>query len=308
VINQGALALTATVLGSAGYYWLLRNRGEETRPAAWKAAGVGLVFGCGVYLLPILVIAAPLYAALHDAVGGGHRHKVEQRVEEEAPVSGNLRLQRAQDGQYRMSFFRSDDDISSQVFEHVRDEDDGITVAFGEVADKGEDGERIARVAAGVVRILLQQRLQPGEILRQVSRSMQDDLHAADTLLDMVVLHVDPNQQEIVIANAGHPSPLLRIEKAIEAIDIKGLVLGLVADWRYDQTTVSFPAGAEIVLYSDSLLNASQYAWDGPPALARALQQRGDVDNLTDRLLAEIPAGQKTPNVSIFSMQTGEST
>lgn len=68
---------------------------------------------------------------------------------------------------------------------------------------------------------------------------------------------IQPQANRLVYANAGHNPPLLRrASGGIENLAVGGLLLGVVAEAGYEETTVPFLPGDVLVLYTDGVVEA----------------------------------------------------
>ena len=70
----------------------------------------------------------------------------------------------------------------------------------------------------------------------------------------MLLAEIDLSTGRIVMAQAGHPSPLvLRADGRSEYLATYGLPIGLIAEATYDETEVQLSKGDRLILYSDGL-------------------------------------------------------
>jgi anti-sigma regulatory factor (Ser/Thr protein kinase) len=67
---------------------------------------------------------------------------------------------------------------------------------------------------------------------------------------------LEPATGRFVFANAGHNLPCIRTTDGIIEPRATGLPLGLMSDIVYEETEVEVPPGAELVLYSDGVVEA----------------------------------------------------
>jgi len=62
----------------------------------------------------------------------------------------------------------------------------------------------------------------------------------------------------LVYSNAGHNPPLLfrASTSSIEALEVTGVVLGIMEDMEYEQRTLALMAGDILLLYTDGIVEA----------------------------------------------------
>ncbi len=133
---------------------------------------------------------------------------------------------------------------------------EGLLISVADVAGKG------------VPAALLMSNLQAG--LRGHAHHPGHLNHVLGELNELVIASTEPGRfitaaialllpqtNRLVYANAGHNPPLLRrASGAIENLAVGGLLLGVVAETSYEETTVPFLPGDVLVLYTDGVVEA----------------------------------------------------
>ena len=93
----------------------------------------------------------------------------------------------------------------------------------------------------------------PAEVLRELNRRFQDDSDALK-YFTMIYGLVDAQENRIVVAQAGHPTPLLlRAGGGIERLGDTGFPVGMLPDVEFEQHEFPFEPGDRLVLYSDGV-------------------------------------------------------
>lgn len=152
------------------------------------------------------------------------------------------------------------DTVSGDFF-HTQQIDETTVGVF--VCDVMGHGVRSAFVTA-LLRALVEQMRQwgrqPAQLLEEVNRELLEILPNEDVLMLATALYVviDLNSQEIVFANAGHPSPIILNGKSLgsgrsNADDFIGSALGLLPDSTYQENTYNFEPGNTLLLYTDGV-------------------------------------------------------
>jgi GAF domain-containing protein len=104
--------------------------------------------------------------------------------------------------------------------------------------------------------------------------------YPTDQLVTLVYLLADPARDELVVANAGHPPPvLLRSDLSVEQLPIAdGAPLGVGSQERH-QATVPFRAGDMVVAFTDGLIERrGEDITDGQERLLRAAGSMNGAD------------------------------
>ena len=95
--------------------------------------------------------------------------------------------------------------------------------------------------------------LPPGEVCEALNRMLLEESDT-DKYLTMVLAEIDLDTGQVVMAQAGHPSPLLlKSDGRAEYLAAYGLPVGLIPDATYDETEVRLARGDRLILYSDGM-------------------------------------------------------
>lgn len=105
----------------------------------------------------------------------------------------------------------------------------------------------------------------------------------------------DPEARTLTLASAGHPPPIMRTgEGNLTELPTRGSMLGLGPSTDRDPITITLPAGATVVLYTDGLVEFKRELAAGVERLGNAL--RSDVissDRPAEALLAAVLDGDR---------------
>ncbi|MEU5771343.1 SpoIIE family protein phosphatase [Streptomyces asoensis] len=134
----------------------------------------------------------------------------------------------------------------------------------------------------------------PGEVLTRTDRVLTD--LETDLFVSCLYIHIDLAGRRLHLASAGHPPPLLRgpapaprtSALEVEPGPLLGIGIGTGTEADYPVTTVPFPAGSLLALYTDGLVETPDTdITDSIAALADHLTGHGDrpLDDLADSLL-----------------------
>jgi phosphoserine phosphatase RsbU/P len=107
--------------------------------------------------------------------------------------------------------------------------------------------------------------LGPAEVLRRVNQRLTERTSGGGGFITLALLTLDRQRHRIVLANAGHPRPLLRGTDGsiMELGDAEaGCALGVDATETYREAVYDFPDGAVVLLFSDGVTEARAHDGD----------------------------------------------
>ena len=152
---------------------------------------------------------------------------------------------------------------------------------------------------SGMYRYELRPERSPGQVLRGLHGSLLD--HLDDTsFVTGCLMSLDVESGEVLLANAGHPYPLIRRAGSgeIEEIPMPSIPLGMTLPFgsthNVAETSVSLDPGDTVLLYSDGVTDLANEAEDfyGEERLIEMFRKTGDVgaDGSLDALMTDLDA------------------
>jgi PAS domain S-box-containing protein len=161
---------------------------------------------------------------------------------------------------------------------------DGWALVVGDVCGKGPEAASLTTLARSALRTGAVVEHLPSRVLQVTNEAVMRE-RIDDRFLTALYLHLDPEGGRLVVANGGHP-PLLVVRAGgeVEAVDLRGPIIGVLADAAFEDTAVALAHGDAVVAYTDGVLDAG-----APERLLR-------IDALVD-LLAQ-NAGQTAPELA----------
>lgn len=181
-------------------------------------------------------------------------------------------------------------EAGGDLYDFVRDDAGGLWIAAGDVAGHGFScAIALAMTKAGLASLIDAGR-RPAEVLERLDAVLR---RAGEkrAFVSLLLLRLDPESGEVLLANAGHPYPLLASAGEVEEIELPGLPLAQGPPRRYAERRLVIPLRAALVLASDGLVEAADRgdeSYGAPRLVARlaAAGERGAAD-LVDWLLAD---------------------
>jgi serine phosphatase RsbU (regulator of sigma subunit) len=149
-----------------------------------------------------------------------------------------------------LSVYKPAGQVGGDFFQILRTGNGGVLAVIGDVSGKGMPAAMTVSLLVGTVRTLAHYTESPGEILAAMNQRML--ARSSGGFTTCLVLRADANGT-LTVANAGHISPYLAGKEL--ALN-NGLPLGLAADATYSESTFQLPAGEQLTLLSDGVVEA----------------------------------------------------
>jgi serine phosphatase RsbU (regulator of sigma subunit) len=127
------------------------------------------------------------------------------------------------------------------------------------VADVSGHGVAAALIAAMVKVAFASQRAnfdRPARLLRDLNRALCGNFQRG--FVTATYAWIDSDSRALVVANAGHPDPLLRRGRDGSVLEVggHGPIVGRFAGSAYDEQSLSLEPGDRLIFYSDGVTEA----------------------------------------------------
>ena len=164
-----------------------------------------------------------------------------------------------------------------------------IGIAVGDVTDKGVPAALVMARTHSILRAEASRSDSPGAILARANELLVPEMPARMFVTCLFAI-LDPESGRIVLANAGHNLPYVRTDDGVIELRATGMPLGLMPKVRYEETEGVIAPGANVLLYSDGLVEAHDPAQQmfGFPRLREAMTIDDAGSELLDRLLDDL--------------------
>jgi PAS domain S-box-containing protein len=185
--------------------------------------------------------------------------------------------------------------IGADFFDALELPDGTVATLIGDVAGHGPDGAAVGVALRAAWRALTLTGHGLGEVLDGLHEVLARERPSEEMFTTVCCLRISPDRQEVVVASAGHPPPLLFSGGAVRVVDAGGQpALGILEHANAWQTVAVRP-GEEwtLLCYTDGLIEGlrepgskERFGIEGLSAVAAELVAgRVGMDGLLDGLL-----------------------
>ena len=171
---------------------------------------------------------------------------------------------------------------------------DRLGVFIGDIAGKGVAGALLMARISSEMRVAALAHVEPVAVLTAMNRALIG-LNQPELFFTAIYLTLDVKSGEVVLANAGHPSPYCKRSNGMleEIREGAAAPVGIVEDPQFTATVLRLGHGDALVLYTDGVVEASAANGTlyGSERLARVLAQADTRPHvIAERILAGVAA------------------
>jgi len=150
-------------------------------------------------------------------------------------------------------------EVGGDWFDYLPLDDGRLGIILADVSGKGLAAALLMSSTRSILRLVAEDGMPPGEVLRRINRTLLKDLPAT-RFVTMIYAVLDADRRRLVFANAGHPYPLVVDSAGGRFLRTEaGFPLGL-RDGSFAEREVELAAGCRLVLFSDGLTEATSPA------------------------------------------------
>ena len=143
-------------------------------------------------------------------------------------------------------------EVSGDLYDFFAKQGERFAVMSADVTGKGAAAALYGSLAAGLMRSLASEIPEPLELLEALNQGLLARPLEARYLAALYACWL-PKSQELVIASAGQPRPIVRRGGKTEVLDIGGTPLGMIDPGVFDEHRMAFEPGDVFVTASDGL-------------------------------------------------------
>ncbi len=182
--------------------------------------------------------------------------------------------------------------VGGDFYDFFKISDHALGVAVADVSGKGVPAALIMTASRSLLKSHAMQERSPADCLTRVNRSL-----CAENLSSMFVSLfygvLDFREGRFTYSSAGHNPPYRIQGNSIEHLEpVKGTVLGVDADLKYRENTVTLQPGERLLIYTDGIVEAFNTEREefSDARLQRLLTEHHPptVENLVSRVMEEV--------------------
>lgn len=155
--------------------------------------------------------------------------------------------------------------VGGDFFEAYQHNNGDIWLAVGDVSGKGVPAALFMASALSMLRRELGQLEPPNpdEIIKNLNRTMADDLFNSNCFITMVVARYQPEQRLLTYANAGHIYPMLWSHQQLsptvppQYLKTRGIPIGILPEWEAIAEAIQLTPKDILLITSDGITEAT---------------------------------------------------
>jgi serine phosphatase RsbU (regulator of sigma subunit) len=160
-----------------------------------------------------------------------------------------------------------------------------LTLTLCDVMGKGMPAALMMATVRAVMRAVVRTSA-PAVALQYIVAALDADLGRAEQFVTLFLAQLNIETHELTFVDAGHGHVLLRrSDGRVEALQPRGLPLGVLPDERYSEGRIVMKADDALIVYSDGLVDARPDLALTPHALAAQLRGSASAVDTVRRLV-----------------------
>jgi hypothetical protein len=176
---------------------------------------------------------------------------------------------------------------------------DGLTVTVADVMGKGMP----AAIVMATLRAVLRAATRSGDLMGAVeaaSSTIDADFDGAGVFATLFHARLDPARCQISYVDAGHGlARVVRADGAVEHPSRRGLPVGALPGFTWEEDSVCLEAGDALVVFSDGLLDLHPNVAAVDAEIAAALGSSATAAATVERLLGPASGGDREDDVTV---------
>jgi phosphoserine phosphatase RsbU/P len=214
--------------------------------------GFGFPEGTGTLVIAFVLMNLLVLLEVADRLSLKNDLEVAREIQQAMLPSGRF----SASGVETAGFSRPANTVGGDFYDILPLDNGRVAIAVGDVAGKGSPAALLMALLLAMMRTLVDERLEPGELVARLN--VQVSRHAPATRFITLFYGVfDPATGELTYVNAGHMPPLVvRADNRIERLTDGGIALGMFDHATYSPGRAVLQPDDLIAVYSDGITEA----------------------------------------------------
>lgn len=145
--------------------------------------------------------------------------------------------------------------VSGDFYDFIEFADGRMGFIVADVTDKGVPAALVMATSRSVLRAVAERVVAPGAVLQQANNLLCPSM-PAKMFVTCLYAVLDPTSGVLRYANAGHNPPFQHNGEDVVELRARGMPLGLMPDWTYEEKETKLEPGDNVMMYSDGLVEA----------------------------------------------------
>jgi sigma-B regulation protein RsbU (phosphoserine phosphatase) len=176
-----------------------------------------------------------------------------------------------------------------------------VGLVLGDVSGKGIAAALLGALTIGILRAQTVEKACPSEMLAWLDNRIRE-IRLDARFVAMLFAVFDVDSQQLTIANAGNPHPILLRNGRLEEILVSGIPLGLFACNQYEVVSLKLQAGDVVVFASDGIFECQSrkeevFGTKHLEAVLASLPPDVSAEGIASAILCETDAFSGRPSV-----------
>jgi serine phosphatase RsbU (regulator of sigma subunit) len=152
-------------------------------------------------------------------------------------------------------------EVSGDFFDFIDIDENQMGFVIADVTGKSVSGALVMTASKSVFRLLSEEKMSVGEIMKRANRQIKKDITKAKGMFVALLYAVlNINEKSINMCSAGQTQPILLSAKSGEAtlLETEGdaFPLGIIEDADYQETHLPLESGDTVIFYTDGVVEA----------------------------------------------------
>lgn len=188
-------------------------------------------------------------------------------------------------------------EVSGDFFDFIDIDENQVGFVIADVTGKSVSGALVMTASKSVFRLLSEEQMSVGEIMKRANRQIKKDITRAKGMFVALLYAVlNIKEKSISLCSAGQTQPILLSGQTGEAtlLETEGdaFPLGIIEDADYQETEVQLSSGDTVIFYTDGVveaMNKKEKMYGFERFIEVITKHRGqDAETFTGKLIEDI--------------------